>query len=150
MKTKKSEMDKVLDEIKDCLIKENIINSQLCNAIEQVYKNTIIHFKKEYNVKGKTLQEIEEYSELVITLADVNIVTIISSFSLDCSYCAYELPSTKLQKLIKFYARILIRNKKKSNLDELFLNLFQISYASSMKNAIAYRTKVLEQRKKIL
>lgn len=146
MKTQtKKTSKKILDAIKDF---KNITESQLDTMLEQVYQNIIVNFKTSYNYKGKTVQEVEEYAESVITVADSNMTTILRAYSLDNTDHPYRISNDKIT-IMKHYARILISSDKQyPSLNELFYSLFYLAYAPCIQNAIQHKAMILEERKK--
>ena len=145
----KNQVIKTLEVIEKYFNKKSLTEKDLLLLINDVHYSIIEDYRKKFikSTTKLTFEDYEDFSDVIIDLANILIVSVLRTHSLDTTSSPYELPEEKNRKLKKYLSRRLMSKKDDSVGNELYSCLFTFSYMSSIKNAVQHRKLVLSEKK---
>lgn len=150
MKTQKeNQVSKILNTIKKRTDKRDITESDIIFLINEVHVLITEDCRKKLlksNAKY-TIEDYENYADMIVDLSDMVVLSILRTYSLDTSSISYKISDETLKKLKRYLSGVL-SSKKENASTEIYSWLFFFSYLIPVKNATKNRKEVLLERSK--
>lgn len=141
METQTNYLTEIYDTIKNS---KNISESEMLNVINGIYLKTVEEITTKFTSSDKTVEDVENLSDLTIDTIFILTLTTIRYYSLDISDAEYKVPEEKIRTIKKHFAKALLSNNLLHN--NILSSLFLGSYLTSLKKATGYRELVLKQK----
>lgn len=118
----------------------------LTNSIYEVIDQRITQLLNEKH-EQLSVEEYEDFADLIISLADIQIVGFLKQYAMDCTEAPYLLSQYKLNKLKRNYTKKIMLGKPNALINELSSMIFSIIYIPCFIKAKVHREKELSKNK---
>lgn len=117
----------------------------LTNGIYEVIDQRITQLLSERS-EQLSVEEYEDFADLIISLADLQIIGFLKQYAMDCAEAPYLLSQDKLNKLKRNYTKKIMLGKPNALINELSSMIFSIIYIPSFMKAKQHREKELSKK----